>query len=404
MQVSSIQIADKRTHFTETTAPLTRFVHLNAPAPIELKPLQNPREPHLGQNAKNEGIREAAPNTLPFDNPNYSGYQGGKYSGVRQQLSYIKQLGAGAIWLSPPLENMPFDTDSYHGYGIHDFLRAERRFADNPDAADDELRALVDAAHQAGLYVIFDIVLNHVGNVFAYACDPADEACHTTQGSQATFHAQPMTVMWRAPDGSVPPANTDIAVIPQPSRDALMWPGELQRNAFFRRQGVPAANGNDTIGDFDSLKQMATANADLQNFLIRACQYVVARFDVDGFRIDTLRYLQGGLPRLFGNAIREFALSIGKKNFFTFGEVLDSNEERDIAGFIGRNTNDGSDLVGVDAALDYPLFNVLKPTIKGFRPPSSIVAMYNARSVCASSIPADSKDRTTRLRSVSRAC
>lgn len=73
----------------------------------------------------------AAPNTLLFDNPDYSGYQGGKYSGVRQQLSYIKQLGAGAIWLSPPLENMPFDTDSYDGYGIHDFLRAERRFADN---------------------------------------------------------------------------------------------------------------------------------------------------------------------------------------------------------------------------------------------------------------------------------
>src|SRR5258708_1216282 len=124
---------------------------------------------------------------------------------------------------------------------------------------------------------------------------------------------------------------------------------------------------------------MMTASPDLQSFLIRAYQYVIARFDVDGFPIDTLRSLTAGLPRLFGNAIREFALSIGKKNFFIFGEVLDSNEERDIARFIGRSTQDGSDLVGVDAALDYPLFNVLKPTVKGFSPPTAIAAMYNLR-------------------------
>ncbi|MBV9391949.1 MAG: hypothetical protein JOY96_08675, partial [Verrucomicrobia bacterium] len=66
----------------------------------------------------------------------------------------------------------------------------------------------------------------------------------------------------------------------------------------------------------------------------------------------------------------------------TFGEVLDSNDEADIARFIGRNTTTGGDansLVGVDAALDYPLFNVLGPTVKGFSPPSAVVAMYNLR-------------------------
>ena len=65
--------------------------------------------------------------------------------------------------------------------------------------------------------------------------------------------------------------------------------------------------------------------------MIRAYQYVIARYDIDGFRIDTLRYLQGNLPQLFGNSVREFALSIGKKNFFTFGEVFDASAEQDIA-------------------------------------------------------------------------
>jgi glycosidase len=321
----------------------------------------------------------APPRHAPFDDPDFFGFQGGTFAGVREKLPYIKGLGAGAIWLSPVLRNLRFDDGSYHGYGIHDFIRAEPRFATVPEKADDELRGLVDAAHAQGLYVIFDIVLNHTGNVFAYVCDAADQACQTTQGAEASFHSDAMNVIWRGADGTPQPGARDIGAIANPNRDALAWPRELQRNSFFRRQGGPDGNGDDTIGDFASLKQMMMADAELQSYLIRAYQYVIARYDVDGFRIDTLRYLKGDLPRLFGNSIREFALSIGKKNFFTFGEVLDRNVEQDISRFIGRTTHDGSDLVGIDAALDYPLFNTLKPTVKGFAPPASVVAMYNLR-------------------------
>jgi len=315
----------------------------------------------------------------PFDDPNFSGFQGGKFSGVQQQLAYIKQLGAGAIWLSPVLKNFQFDPNTYHGYGIHNFIGAEPRFADNPAAADNELRALVDAAHQQNLLVIFDIVLNHTGNAFAYQCDPADQFCISNQGAQASFHSSPQPIQWRDATGAARPDFPDVATIPNPSFDAGVWPSELQQNKFFRRQGTPDPNGDDTVGDFSILKQMMTADSDLQRFLIRAYQYVIARFDIDGYRIDTLRYLKGDLPRLFGNSMREFALSIGKKNFFTFGEVFDANAEQDIARFIGRNTSDQSELVGVDAALDYPLFNNLKPVIKGFSAPTAVVGMYQNR-------------------------
>jgi len=315
----------------------------------------------------------------PFDDPNFFGFQGGKFSGVQQQLAYIKHLGAGAIWLSPVLKNFQFDPSTYHGYGIHNFISAEPRFADNPATADNELRALVDAAHLQDLLVIFDIVLNHTGNAFAYQCDPADQFCLSNQGAQSSFHASPQPVQWRDQTGAARPDFPDVATIPNPSLDAVVWPSELQENKFFRRQGTPDGNGDDTIGDFSVLKQLVTADPDVQRFLIRAFQYVIARFDIDGFRIDTIRYLKGDLPRLFGNSMREFALSIGKKNFFTFGEVFDSNAEQDIARFIGRNTSDQSDLVGVDAALDYPLFNTLKPVVKGFAAPTAVVNMYQNR-------------------------
>ena len=73
----------------------------------------------------------------------------------------------------------------------------------------------------------------------------------------------------------------------------MVWPSELQQNKFFRRQGTPDGNGDDTIGDFSILKQLVTADPDVQRFLIRAFQYVIARFAIDGFRIDTIRFLKG---------------------------------------------------------------------------------------------------------------
>ena len=174
---------------------------------------------------------------------------------MRQQLPYLS-AGGRALWLSPVLKNLRFDDGSYHGYGIHDFLSAEPRFADNPDRADEELRGLVDAAHQEGIYVIFDIVLNHTGDVFDY------------QGPDSSaFHSEPQAVAWRDETGKARPDFPDIATIPvaKRSRDALVWPAELQQNRYFRRrQGTPSSD--DTIGDFASLKQMLTADPDLQRF------------------------------------------------------------------------------------------------------------------------------------------
>jgi len=311
----------------------------------------------------------AAPVHTPYDGANIYAYQFGKFAGVQQQLTYIKNLGAGAIWLSPVLKNLAWDDSSYHGYGIHDFCSAEPKFAANPQNADTELRALVDAAHNAGLYVIFDIVLNHTGDVFAY-----------NGNSTAPFSPTPLPIQWRDDKGIAQPLETDVAAIQNPSPDAVVWPSELQTNATFRRQGETA--GDSTIGDFDSLKQLRTDIVTVDNTLIKAYQYVIARFDIDGFRIDTLRYLPASFAQIFGNSMREYALTLGKKNFFTFGEILDPDPEADFINFIGRNTTQGNDMnspVGVDAALDYPLYNTLVPAAKGSAPPASIVAMYNRR-------------------------
>jgi glycosidase len=324
----------------------------------------------------NSGAPPAHP---PFDDPNLYDFQGGNLAGIKDKLPYIQGLGAGAIWLSPVLKNVPKQPGTYHGYGIRDFLHVDPRFARDANNADDELRALVDAAHGLGMYVILDIVLNHTGDVFAYICDQGETSCTSSNGAQADLRSFARPIHWR--DGNAVAQNTwpDIAALPNMSTDPIVWPKELQKNEFFRRQ-EQTGPADDTVGDFASLKQLRTDIGDVQQFLIRAYQYVIARFDVDGFRIDTLRYLKGGLPLLFGNSVREFAMSIGKKNFFTFGEIWTNNSEQAIAEFIGRNsTLPDNQMVGVDAALDYPLFDKLKPVVKAEAAPSVLVDMYSDR-------------------------
>jgi glycosidase len=282
----------------------------------------------------------------------------------------------GALWISPIQMNCRYRS-TYHGYGIQNFLRIDPRMASDPLAAEQdpglvegELIGLVDAAHARGMYVIFDVVLNHAGDIFEYVRDGNGGA------SEAPFSDVPYPVRWRDENGHGRVDWPDAAGAAGATPGELVWPHELQDNNFFRRQGLMKGEG---AGDFASLKEFATERSEfLRNVLIRAHQYLIAKFDADGFRIDTLKFIEPEFARVFGNSLREYALSIGKKNFFTFGEVWDTEEK--IAAYIGRNTvSDSSDLIGVDAALDFQLFYALPWVAKGLQAPSALAGLYARR-------------------------
>ncbi|MBO9562596.1 MAG: hypothetical protein J7621_07475 [Niastella sp.] len=294
----------------------------------------------------------AAPPT-PNNYPCYQ-YQGGNLAGIRQRLAYLKSLGVGAIWISPVLMNPQWFKDYWGGYGMQNFLRIEPRFCSDPVRAladpayaEAEFRSLVDEAHALGMYVILDIVLNHAGDVFGYK----------GFGNTAPYANHEYEIAWRDENGNMQNNWTAIEHVSTLTHDQGIWPVELQKNAYFRRQGTSNDNG-----DFDRMKEFVTdyknplnGNHDVRKYLILAYQYLIAALDIDGYRIDTLMYVEPEFARIFGNSMREYALSIGKKNFFTFGEVWKDDDESGIAEFIGRNTSKDGDLVGVDAALDFPL-------------------------------------------------
>jgi glycosidase len=325
---------------------------------------------------------------------------GGTFKGVQAQLGYVADLGAKAIWLSPVLKNSKPDFEyNYHGYETQDFLNVDERFASDGTraTAERELAELVDEAHARGLYVIFDIVLNHAGRIFDYERGGRVVSMFSdTRVMDAALGSEP-SIEWlnglgfpRSDWRDDLPSSTAL------SADDAVWPADLQNRFFFRRRGNKLTDhpnaGGFVRGDFGDMRQLvaeydaAAAGqealraqygvAPVLTILIRVYQYLIATYDIDGYRIDTVKYVFPDAVRNFGNAMREFGLSVGKRNFFTFGEVYD--DEETIAGFVGRRTAGGEGF-GIDAALDFPLFYKLPAVAKGFEPVESIREVFQER-------------------------
>lgn len=329
------------------------------------------------------------PTALPRGawNQAYGYRQGGTFNGVREQLDYLAHLGVNALWLSPVQRNAAPDWEfNYHGYGIQDFLRIEDRFASDgtSETAERELRALVDEAHARGIRIILDIVLSHTARVFDYVINDEMQHIICDHDIMNVPLGQEPPICWL--NGRGQPHETWRNTLPQAellSRDDAVWPSDLHRAIFYRRRGAKISHdaSHDFIrGDFADMRQLvveylATGDAPgheelrwkygprpVLEILIHCHEYLIAKFDIDGFRIDTAKHVDAGALETFGNAMREYALSIGKKNFFTFGEVADN--EYIISRFVGRN-HTGDEGFGIDAALDFPLYHVLPAVVKG---------------------------------------
>jgi hypothetical protein len=96
----------------------------------------------------------------------WQAYWGGDLAGIQQQLSYIKGMGATAIWISPPVNNENLNDVSsgisapYHGYWNRDFTQIEEHFGDNSNSFS-AFDSLVSAMHANGMKIIVDQANNH---------------------------------------------------------------------------------------------------------------------------------------------------------------------------------------------------------------------------------------------------
>lgn len=90
---------------------------------------------------------------LSFKDSNGDGI--GDLNGITSELDYLKDLGVDVIWLSPVYES-PMDDN---GYDISNYYEVNPMFGTKKD-----LMVLLQQAHQKGLKVIMDLVLNHTSD------------------------------------------------------------------------------------------------------------------------------------------------------------------------------------------------------------------------------------------------
>ena len=273
-----------------------------------------------------------------FDKSKPHYYHGGDLKGVRDYLPYLKGLGVTAIWLNPWYDNVNHlnqkekdhgeSVTDYHGYGAVDFYGVEEHFGTLED-----LRTLVDAAHELGIKVIQDEVANHCGPYHPWVTDmPTPTWFHGTQEKH-------------------------------PNETWQLWPLiDPHSTTALRRQTLD--------GWFaDILPDLNQGDPEVARYLIQNTLWWIGVTGLDAIRMDTLPYV----PRTFWH---EWMTAIKREYpaVNVVGEVFDADPA--VTSFFqgGAETFDGIDS-RVDAVFDFPDYFKVRETIARGQPIRDLAGM-----------------------------
>lgn len=185
--------------------------------------------------------------TEKADRNNPNGRHGGDIQGIINNLDYIKNLGATAVWPTPLCEDND-DRGSYHTYGQSDVYKIDPRFGTNEDYVN-----LSAELHKRGMKNIMDYVTNHWGYKH-----------------------------WMMND--------------LPTYDWLhQFPGFAQTNYHMTTQFDTNASKVDAKNCMDgwfvkSMPDLNQSNPLVLNYLIQNAIWWIEYADLDGFRVDTYSY------------------------------------------------------------------------------------------------------------------
>jgi len=286
-----------------------------------------------------------------------SHYNGGDLQGVVQQLDYIQQLGATAVWTTPQVANTWWDPrvhyGGYHGYWALDFKKVDKHFGSLRD-----YQLLSHHLHERGMYLIQDIVVNHVGNNFTYmdGYNPSDVTQYFSLNEKSTPTYIPTQY----------PFNLNDVRNPEHRKAAIYhWTPEIK-------------DFSDPVQEktFQSgmLNDLNTENPVVRKALKESFRYWIETAGVDAMRIDTVKYVEKEFYPDFLHAddgVVAAAEKTGRHNFLTFGEIFSTSTpyntegEQKILDYV-----DSAERKSITAPIGFPLYKDVNRVFAGGSPTS----------------------------------
>ncbi len=172
----------------------------------------------------------------------FAGQFNGKLAYITRKIPEFVRLGVNTIWLQPIFPT----AEGQQGYDVTDYFGVWDALG-----TEDDFRALVEAAHAAGLRVVLDFVPNHTSIEHPYAQQAIAE------GEKSYYY----DFYQREKDDAPYSNNYRVSNV-----------GEMQFVTYF----------------WDNLVNLDYDNPDVQRFMIEATRYWVEKFDIDGFRLDAV--------------------------------------------------------------------------------------------------------------------
>ncbi|MFI7362384.1 pullulanase-type alpha-1,6-glucosidase [Streptomyces sp. NPDC050149] len=289
-------------------------------------------------------------------------YQGGDLKGMTSRLDYIKGLGTTAIWLAPIFKNRPVQgtgkdaSAGYHGYWITDFTQVDPHFGTNAD-----LTKLIEQAHRKGMKVFFDVITNHTADTVDYA--------EKTYGYKPKGAYPYLDRNGRPFDDAAGMARTDADSFPyKPVTTGGKTPSWLNDPTMYHNRGDSTYAGESTTyGDFSGLDDLWTERPEVVSGMEKIYEKWVRDFDIDGFRIDTVKHVDMDFWTQWATALDTYAAKHGRKDFFMFGEVYSAD-----TAITSPYVTQGR----LDATLDFPFQEAARQYASQGAPASKLAAVF----------------------------
>lgn len=254
------------------------------------------------------------------------GFMGGDIKGITQKIEsgYFDQLGINAIWMTPLVEQIHDGTDEgtgfsygFHGYWAKDWTALDPNFGTPAD-----LKKMVEKAHQHGIRIVFDGVINHTGPVTPQDAvwpenwvrtSPACDYKNYTNTTACTLVANlPDTHTESEQNVELPPV-----LIEKWKKEGRYEQEVKELDAFFARTGYPRAP---------------------KYYIIKWLTDYITEYGIDGYRADTAKHIEEGVWAEFKKQC-DYAFTSWKKNNPT--KKLDNNSFYTTAEVSGYNISGG---------------------------------------------------------------